>query len=147
MLRQGRAQSWDKIHPINKQPNLPGVYDNVSHPSLPYHIILAESLLTPNSICSFSPILPLNYFTSLSLRIPGIIQSSFFSKVGGSPTVRDEILRAFIDGRSVTTRVQWLHRFDSLDRCVHCTPLLAHNGGVGVWMVVIVDDDETNWRA
>jgi hypothetical protein len=34
MLRQGRTQSRDKIHPINKQPNLPGVYDNVCHPLL-----------------------------------------------------------------------------------------------------------------
>lgn len=63
--------------------------------------------------------------------------------------MRDELLRAFIDGRSVTARVQWLNRYDphGRGRWVHCTPLLAHNGGIGVWMVVVVDDDEpgVNW--
>lgn len=26
-------------------------------------------------------------------------------------------------------------------RWIHCTPLLGHNGAVGVWMVVLVDED------
>lgn len=50
-----------------------------------------------------------------------------------------------MDGRSVTARVQWLNRFDTNPK-VHCTPLLAHSGKVGVWMIVIVDDDEAGWR-
>jgi hypothetical protein len=89
-------------------------------------------------------------FTSPSLRIPGMLQSSFFSKVGGSPNVREELLRAFMDGRSVTARIRWLNRFDDYGRSrwVHCTPLLAKNGHVGVWMVVIVNDEDQNvkWK-
>lgn len=50
-----------------------------------------------------------------------------------------------MDGRSVTACVQWLNLFDTNPK-VHCTPLLAHNGKVDVWMVVIVDDDEAGWR-
>ncbi|OKL60874.1 hypothetical protein UA08_03729 [Talaromyces atroroseus] len=132
MLKQSRTLSHDKIRQIGKQPNLPGVYD---------HYLLVRPYPSLRIL-----------FTSPSLRIPGILQSSFFSKVGGSPAVRDELLRSFIDGRSVTARIQWLNRFDShgRSRWVHCTPLLAHNGGIGVWMVVIVDDDVdepgANWR-
>ncbi|OJJ46033.1 hypothetical protein ASPZODRAFT_67220 [Penicilliopsis zonata CBS 506.65] len=89
-------------------------------------------------------------FTSPSLRIPGILQSSFFSRIGGSASVRDDLLRAMIAGRSVTARVRWLNRYDDhgRGRWVHCTPLLANNGGVGVWMVILVDDEEqtVRWR-
>lgn len=28
-------------------------------------------------------------------------------------------------------------------RWIHCTPLLGHNGAVGVWMVVLIDEDGT----
>lgn len=54
-------------------------------------------------------------------------------------------------GRSVTARVKWVTRFngEGRNRWLHCTPLIANNGQVGVWMVVIVDDDDeqvVNWR-
>ncbi|QKX63302.1 uncharacterized protein TRUGW13939_10471 [Talaromyces rugulosus] len=75
-----------------KQPTLPGVYDNYllvrPYPSL--RIL----------------------FTSPSLRIPGILQSPFFSRVGGSATVRDDLLRSFMDGRSVTARIRWISKYD-----------------------------------
>lgn len=49
-------------------------------------------------------------------------------------------------GRSVTARIKWVTRYnvEGRNRWVHCTPLLAKNGQVGVWMVVVVDevDDE-----
>ncbi|KAE8356286.1 hypothetical protein BDV28DRAFT_145320 [Aspergillus coremiiformis] len=82
-------------------------------------------------------------FTSPALQIPGILQSSFLSRIGGSASIRDELLEAIMAGRSVTARVKWVTRFSShgRDRWVHCTPLLASNGEVGVWMVVVVDDD------
>ncbi|RAK94062.1 white collar [Aspergillus costaricaensis CBS 115574] len=83
-------------------------------------------------------------FTSPSLQIPGILQSSFLSRIGSSAAIRDELLHALMSGRSVTARIKWLNRFNAQgrDRWVHCTPLLASNGEVGVWMVVVVDDDE-----
>ncbi|RDK41411.1 white collar, partial [Aspergillus phoenicis ATCC 13157] len=83
-------------------------------------------------------------FTSPSLQIPGILQSSFLSRIGSSAAVRDELLHALMSGRSVTARIKWLTRYNAQgrDRWVHCTPLLASNGEVGVWMVVVVDDDD-----
>jgi hypothetical protein len=64
MLRQGRPQSRDKINPISKQPNLPGVYDNVRHPFSPYYT--ARALTDLNSTCWFDLFLP---FGSSSHRL------------------------------------------------------------------------------
>ncbi|KHJ31498.1 putative white collar protein [Erysiphe necator] len=87
-------------------------------------------------------------FASPSLRVPGILQSPFMSKIGGSQRVRDELLRAFADGHGVTAKVKWVSRSDpeGRNRWIHCTPLLGSNGAIGVWMVVIVDDENTNLR-
>ncbi|RAK72013.1 uncharacterized protein BO72DRAFT_472775 [Aspergillus fijiensis CBS 313.89] len=82
-------------------------------------------------------------FTSPALQIPGMLQSSFLSRIGSTSTVREELLEALKGGRSVTARIKWVTRYNTQgrDRWVHCTPLLASNGEVGVWMVVVVDDD------
>lgn len=66
------------------------------------------------------------------------------SRIGSASTVRDELLQAMMDGRSVTARIKWVTRFstEGRNRWVHCTPLLAANGELGVWMIVIVDDDD-----
>ena len=82
-------------------------------------------------------------FTSPSLRIPGILQSSFFARIAES-IERDELHQAMMAGRSVTARVLWVSprmKEQGRFRWVHCTPLLDNNGQVGVWMVVIVDDE------
>lgn len=85
-------------------------------------------------------------FTSPSLRIPGILQTPFLSRIGGSPLVRDELAAAFAEGRGVTAKIRWLPRPGAEDdegrtRWIHATPLLNHKGEVGVWMVVLVDGD------
>ncbi|KAH9910046.1 hypothetical protein F4778DRAFT_767912 [Xylariomycetidae sp. FL2044] len=97
-------------------------------------------------------------FASPSMRVPGMLQSSFLSRIGGAPTTRDAIAQAFADGHGVTAKVRWLTKVggggtagtaaDSLSadgggkgRWIHCTPLLGGNGAVGVWMVVLVDDE------
>ncbi|KAK3940705.1 putative hisactophilin c49s mutant phototropin phy3 fusion protein [Diplogelasinospora grovesii] len=96
-------------------------------------------------------------FASPPLRTPGILQSLFLSKVGGSDRVRDELIRAFADENPVviTARIRWISKQDRDDgrennggraRWIHCTPLLGSNGVVGVWMVVLVDDDEHHQR-
>ncbi|POS85918.1 hypothetical protein EPUL_004884 [Erysiphe pulchra] len=87
-------------------------------------------------------------FASPSLRVPGILQSPFMSKIGGSQRVRDELLRAFADGHGVTAKVKWVSRSDpeGRNRWIHCTPLIGVNGAIGVWMIVIVDDENTNLR-
>ncbi|XXH00408.1 N-alpha-acetyltransferase 20 [Hypoxylon texense] len=82
-------------------------------------------------------------FASPSMRVPGILQSSFMSRIGGSQAVREGIVRDFANGGAFTAKVRWVNRTDSRGkgRWVHCTPLLGPNRGVGVWMVVLVDDE------
>ncbi|KAI1659954.1 hypothetical protein F4813DRAFT_401454 [Daldinia decipiens] len=78
-------------------------------------------------------------FASPSLRFPGMLQSSFMSRIRGPPAVRE----AFAEGRGITAKVRWVTRMDSYGKSkwIHCTPLLGSNGAVGVWMVVLVNDD------
>ncbi|KAI1133905.1 hypothetical protein F5Y05DRAFT_253637 [Hypoxylon sp. FL0543] len=83
-------------------------------------------------------------FASPSLRFPGMLQSEFMSRIGGAQALRDEIAQAFADGRRVTVKVRWVTKRDSYGkgRWIHTTPLFGSNGAVGVWMVVLIDDDE-----
>jgi hypothetical protein len=91
-------------------------------------------------------------FASPSQRVPGILQSPFLDKIGGSVRVRDELTAAFAEGRGVTAKVRWLSRSqeEGRSRWIHCTPLIGINGQIGVWMVVIVDDEKNKtprtWR-
>ncbi|KAF4554164.1 PAS domain-containing protein 2 [Elsinoe fawcettii] len=85
-------------------------------------------------------------FTSPSLRIPGMLQSPFLSRIGGSSRVRSELSQAFAEGRGVTAKIRWLTKLDEngvegegRSRWIHATPLLSHRGEIGVWMVVLVD--------
>lgn len=82
-------------------------------------------------------------FASPSMRVPGILQSPFMGKIGGSPRVREELTQALADGRGVTAKIRWVTKQDTegRSRWIHCTALLGSNGAIGVWMVVIVDDD------
>ncbi|KAK5951018.1 hypothetical protein OHC33_008090 [Knufia fluminis] len=82
-------------------------------------------------------------FASPSQRVPGILQSPFMNKIGGSNRVREELTAAFADGRGVTAKVRWVSKHDDEGRnkWIHCTPLVGVNGNIGVWMVVIVDDE------
>ncbi|KAJ0278452.1 hypothetical protein Brms1b_003583 [Colletotrichum noveboracense] len=82
-------------------------------------------------------------FASPSLRVPGILQSNFMDKIGGSNRVRDGLHRAFAEGNGVTAKVRWLSKPSSEGRIrwIHCTPLLGSNSAVGVWMIVLVDDE------
>ncbi|KAF2435410.1 hypothetical protein EJ08DRAFT_604314 [Tothia fuscella] len=86
-------------------------------------------------------------FSSPSLRVPGILQSPFMNRIGGSPRVREELAAALAEGRGVTAKIRWVSgrhgEEEGRVRWIHCTPLLGSNGSVGVWMVVIVDDETT----
>ena len=66
-------------------------------------------------------------------------------KIGGSSRVRNELSAALAEGRGVTARVRWVSKADEdgRSRWIHCTPLLGSNGQIGVWMIVLVDDDNT----
>ncbi|TGO63328.1 hypothetical protein BELL_1080g00010 [Botrytis elliptica] len=82
-------------------------------------------------------------FASPTLRVPGILQSPFMAKIGGSNRVREELTQALADGRGVTAKVRWVTKddMDGRPRWIHCTPLMGSNGSIGVWMIVIVDDE------
>lgn len=83
-------------------------------------------------------------FASPTLRVPGILQSPFMDKIGGSTRVREELSAALAEGRGVTAKVRWVTKADDdgRNRWIHCTPLLGSNSLIGVWMVVLVDDDQ-----
>ena len=87
-------------------------------------------------------------FASPSLRVPGILQSPFIARIGGSNRVRDELTQALADGRGVTAKVRWVTKQDNegRNRWIHCTPLLGSNSAIGVWMVVIVDEESDGKR-
>lgn len=82
-------------------------------------------------------------FASASFRLPGILQSSFMARIGGTPHVKEELTQAFASGQGVTANVRWVTKYDpeGRSRWIHCTPLLGSNGAIGVWMIVIVDDE------
>ncbi|KAF2214731.1 hypothetical protein CERZMDRAFT_37005 [Cercospora zeae-maydis SCOH1-5] len=86
-------------------------------------------------------------FTSPSLRIPGLIQTKFLDRIGGPASVREGLLDALTRGTGVTAKVTWLtsHSHTDIDggktRWLHCTPLFGSDDRVGVWMVVICDDE------
>lgn len=83
-------------------------------------------------------------FASPDLRVPGILQSPLMEQIGGSSRVRSDLYRALESGQKVTAKVQWLSKAfqDGHARWIHCTPLISANGLIGVWMVILVDDDE-----
>lgn len=90
-------------------------------------------------------------FASPSQRLPGVLQAPFLNKIGGSNRVREELTAAFAEGRGVTAKVRWITKSDDLgkNKWIHCTPLLGNQGQIGVWMVVIVDEDKVvdRWPA
>jgi hypothetical protein len=95
-------------------------------------------------------------FASPALRVPGILQSHLMSRIGGSRRIHEELEQAFAMGQGVTAKVKWISggvrgggggggdagKEGGRPRWLHCTPLIGSNGSVGVWMVVIVDEDD-----
>ena len=72
-------------------------------------------------------------------------------KIGGSSRVREELSTALAEGRGVTAKIRWVSRVDEegRNRWIHCTPLIGSNGQIGVWIVILVDDDQEinrRWR-
>jgi len=100
-------------------------------------------------------------FTSPALRIPGLLQTKLLERVGGPAHVREGLVEALQSGTSVTARISWLtatsppggaggadsgvSRGASVrgkTRWIHCTPLFGSDERVGVWMVVMVEQEE-----
>lgn len=66
------------------------------------------------------------------------------SRIGGSSRVRGDLAHALEVGRKVTAKVQWVSKTATKSRArwIHCTPLLGVNDTIGVWMVILVDDED-----
>ena len=64
--------------------------------------------------------------------------------------MRSDLRAALGEGRGVTAKIRWLTRADEdgegegRPRWIHCTPLFGHSGAVGVWMIVLVDEDNNS---
>ena len=90
-------------------------------------------------------------FTSPALRIPGLLQTKFLDRIGGPQQVREGILDSLAHGTSVTAKISWLTGNNGLSgrgstegkpRWIHCTPMLGSDDKVGVWMIVMVENEE-----
>ena len=70
------------------------------------------------------------------------------NRIGSSERVREELVAALAEGRGVTAKIRWVSKSDDegRNRWIHCTPLMGANGNIGVWMVVLVDDDNSQLR-
>lgn len=82
-------------------------------------------------------------FTSPALRIPGLLQTKLLDRIGGPSTVREGLMDALSKGTGVTAKVTWLSKDSDTGRLrwIHCTPLLGSDERVGVWMVVMVENE------
>lgn len=69
-------------------------------------------------------------------------------RIGGTARVRDTLTTALAEGRGVTAKVRWLANRNGDEegraRWIHCTPLLGQNGAIGVWMVVLIEDENAS---
>ncbi|RMY77040.1 hypothetical protein D0863_01592 [Hortaea werneckii] len=94
-------------------------------------------------------------FTSPALRIPGLLQTKFLDRIGGPQHVREGILESLAHGQGVTAKISWLTNsassvagdrqslaLEGKPRWIHCTPMLGSDERVGVWMVVMVENEE-----
>ncbi|KAK4507193.1 hypothetical protein PRZ48_000928 [Zasmidium cellare] len=84
-------------------------------------------------------------FTSPTLRIPGLLQTKLLDRIGGPSTVREGLQDALARGTTgVTAKVTWLtasNESEGKPRWLHCTPLFGSDDRVGVWMVVMVENE------
>lgn len=134
---------------LKAEGKLQGVY---KHVCCLFHI--TSTLLTTTQYLLIRPAPSLRIlFVSPSLRVPGILQSRFLDRIGGNNRVRNSVAEALTDSsRGVTAKIRWLttptanldegHYEEGRPRWIHCTPLLGQSGAVGVWMVVLVDDEK-----
>ena len=84
-------------------------------------------------------------FASSELEAVGVTQRPLTSLIGGSARVRQHLTNALEIGRKVTAKVVWKCGDGEEDRLcwIHCTPLLGANNVIGVWMIILVDTDES----
>lgn len=86
-------------------------------------------------------------FSSPTLSEPGLLQTPFLNRIGGSTRMRSDLDSALTASKPVTARVRWLKAAnehgegDGSTRWLHCTPLMHCSNQVGMWMVVVVQPE------
>lgn len=132
--------------------SLPGVYKHVSIASI--RALISHTKTSQYILVRPHPSLQI-IFVSPSLRLPGLLRTHFFSKLGGSAQTMSALEDAFRDGASVTAKILWLPKnshvtergrgaAEAKSRWIRCTPLLGSDDRVGVWMVIIVPAEVDN---
>lgn len=93
-------------------------------------------------------------FTSPTLRIPGLLQTKLLDRIGGPKHLRDGVSEALQNDTSITAKVPWLtsvvngesqrqaEHAEGKPRWIHCTPLFGSDDKVGVWMIILVENEE-----
>ncbi len=139
-LKEGEANNWNMQRILIQEQ---AQWDHTKAKSIHYHNGTLNGVYENYLLVRPYPSLKI-LFASPSMRVPGILQSPFMAKIGGSPRVRGELTQALADGRGVTAKIRWVTKQDTegRSRWIHCTALLGSNGAIGVWMVVIIDDDK-----
>jgi len=155
--------NFSQLHVSNgRTPGLPGVYRHVSSNPPRYKTfptilsrIQKKTLLTTNHtqylLVRPYPSLQI-IFSSPSLRLPGLLRTHLFTKIGGPSQTISALEQAFKDGASVTAKVLWLPKASQpgergrgpgevKPRFIRCTPLLGSDDRVGVWMIILVPVD------
>ena len=134
---------------LGRSGRLPGVYRNVRIPS-----DLSLELTNEVQYLLVRPYPSLRVtFTSPTLRIPGLLQTKILDRIGGAKHLRDGVSDALQNGNSITAKVPWLtnpknsdtnetSNEDGKPRWIHCTPLFGSDDKVGVWMVILVENEE-----
>lgn len=143
------AKMWPDAS-LGHSGRLPGVYRNVSIIShLPSQLTHRDQYLLVRPYPSLRVT-----FTSPTLRIPGLLQTKLLDRIGGPKHLRDGVLDALENGNSITAKVPWLTNpstysnnrdssgEDGKPRWIHCTPLFGSDDKVGVWMVILVENEE-----
>jgi hypothetical protein len=131
---------------LGKSGRLPGVYRNVSKRRFT-HYVRAHTDRSQYILVRPYPSLRIT-FTSPTLRIPGLLQTKLLDRIGGPDHLKEGILDAFRNGTGVTAKVPWIPHPGSKSgdegkpRWIHCTPLCGSDERVGVWMVVLVENEE-----
>ena len=122
--------------------------DRTTTPQCPKHRVTKSS--THKQYFTRSTTKP---FTSPTLRIPGLLQTKLLDRIGGPKHLQDGVLDALQNGNSITAKVPWLtspkdssncanSANDGKPRWIHCTPLFGSDDKVGVWMVILVENEE-----
>lgn len=121
--------------------NLSGVYKYVS--PLPVWWLITLTNQQQYLLVRPAPSLRI-LFASPTLNQPGLLQTPFMHRIGGSTRMRQDLDAALRTSKPVTARVRWLKAAnedgdgDGSTRWIHCTPLLHYSNQVGMWMVVVV---------